>query len=212
MTDVKKAHWDSIYGRSAAHEVSWYEAQPEKSIELIHASGLRLDDPIIDVGGGASCLIETLLQQGYRDLTVLDISSEVLARLGGRLGQRAGDVTLLQEDVTTFRPRRRYRLWHDRAVFHFLIQPDDRRGYVNALRSALQADGHLIIATFGPEGPQRCSGLPVARYDARTLANELGQDFRLVESSLHTHRTPTGAPQQFLYCRLQAVGGLLRDA
>jgi SAM-dependent methyltransferase len=210
VTDVKKAHWDSVYGRIAVNEVSWYEAQPDKSIELIRATGLRLDDSIIDVGGGASYLIETLLQQGYHDLTVLDISSAVLETLRARLGQRSDDVTLLQEDVTTFRSRRRYRLWHDRAVFHFLVQPDDRNNYVNALRSALRADGHLIIATFGPEGPQRCSGLPVVRYDAKTLANELGQDFRLVESSLHAHRTPSGAPQQFLYCRFQAVGG--RDA
>jgi len=203
VTDPRKTHWDEVYGRRAATELSWYEAHPGKSLELIRASGIQRDDPIIDVGGGASLLSEALLDQGYRDLTVIDISSEALEKLRSRLGARARAVTLLQQDVTTFRPARRFALWHDRAVFHFLVNDQERRRYVDALRQTLRSDGHLIIATFGPEGPDRCSGLPVARYDAATLARELGDPLKLIESSLEMHRTPWGATQQFLYCRFQ---------
>lgn len=204
LPDEKKEHWDSVYGRRAVTEVSWYEAHPDQSLALIQASGLQPDDPIIDVGGGASLLGESLLDCGYLDLTILDISGEALEKQRSRLGVRASAVTLVPQDVTTFLPARKYALWHDRAVFHFLVEAETRERYRKALRQALRPNGYLVIATFGPEGPERCSGLPVKRYDSRSLAAELGGEFRLVESSLHTHQTPGGAPQQFLYCRFQS--------
>lgn len=203
MSKARKAHWDTVYGTKASTEVSWYEATPVRSLELIRASGVQRSDPIIDIGGGASFLAEKLLTQGYSDLTVLDISSEALQKLGELLGARANAVTRVQQDVTDFQAQRRYALWHDRAVFHFLTNADDRKRYLSALRHALKPNGHVIIATFGPEGPERCSGLEIARYDAERLEAALGADFSLVESSIEVHHTPRGAPQQFLYCRFR---------
>lgn len=203
MSETNRAHWDHVYARRALDEVSWYQAEPTKSLELIHASGAGRDAPIIDVGGGASFLVDRLIQEGYHDLTVLDISSEVLRKLRDRLGPSAESVVLVQADVTEFRPNRRYTLWHDRAVFHFLVDRAERERYVAVLKQALEVGGHLVIATFGPEGPERCSGLPVQRYAADSLAQTLGADFALVESSLDTHHTPTGASQQFLFARFQ---------
>lgn len=186
----RQAHWDKIYGSKSVTDVSWYEAHPAKSLELIRATGVRPTDPIIDVGGGASLLVDELLDAGYRDLTVLDISPEVLQKLRERLGARAASVTFIQQDVTVFQPARRYALWHDRAVFHFLIQPQDRERYVAVLHRSLVPIGHVIMATFGPSGPERCSGLPTMRYDANSLAAELGSDFTLADSSLNVHRMP----------------------
>lgn len=201
MTESRRAHWDEVYRTKAPSEVSWYEPAPERSLALIRATDIAASDAIIDVGGGASGLAEELLRAGYRDLTVLDISGAVLEAVRRRLGERASAVSLLQQDITAFQPARRYSLWHDRAVFHFLTEPEDRRRYLDALRAGLLRQGHLILATFGPSGPQRCSGLPVVRYDAGALAAELGSGFRLVDSFLAAHRTPWNAEQEFLYAR-----------
>jgi SAM-dependent methyltransferase len=206
MTNLKASHWDSVYGARTGTAVSWYEARPEKSLELIRASAISADDPIVDVGGGASRLVDELLSVGYRDLTVLDISATVLESLRERLGERGLSVSLIREDVTDFQPNRLYALWHDRAVFHFLVQKEERERYVDAMRRSLRPAGHVIMATFGPEGPERCSGLPTARYDAVSLAVELAPDFQLVDSVLVIHRTPWNTPQQFLYSRLQRKG------
>ena len=203
MSEAKKAHWDGVYGRRALNEVSWYQAEPTQSLELIRASGVGRDVSIIDVGGGASFLVDRLLSEGYHDLTVLDISSEVLRKLRDRLGPNAEHVTLVQADVTGFRPTRRYALWHDRAVFHFLVDQRDRARYVTILKQALQVGGQAIVATFGPEGPERCSGLPIQRYAAASLAQTLGADFTPVESFLDVHHTPSGASQQFLFARFR---------
>jgi 2-polyprenyl-3-methyl-5-hydroxy-6-metoxy-1,4-benzoquinol methylase len=205
MTDARRAHWDKVYGSKALSQVSWYEPKPDQSLTRIRDTGVRPRDPIIDVGGGASLLIDELLRAGFRDVTVLDVSAEVLSTLRDRLGERGASVTLLQEDVTAFRPTRRYALWHDRAVFHFLIDRQDRERYLAALRQALLPNGHVIMATFGPAGPDRCSGLPVMRYDASALAVELGAEFQLIDSSLVVHHTPWGAQQQFLYCRFDRI-------
>lgn len=205
MTVARREHWDSVYGSKATSEVSWYEPHAEKSLELIGSAGVGLAQPIIDVGGGASFLVDDLLEAGYRDLTVLDVSAAVLGKLQERLGPKASRVTLFHRDVTAFEPQRRYTLWHDRAVFHFLVERADRERYVRALGHALCAEGHLVMATFGPAGPERCSGLPTLRYDAAALAAELGPDFKLIESSLSIHRTPWDAPQQFLYCRFSLL-------
>jgi SAM-dependent methyltransferase len=201
VTGSIQAHWDKVYGSKAITDVSWYEAQPARSLELIRATDARSADPIIDVGSGASLLIDELLDRNYLDLTVLDISAEALQKLRDRLGPRAAAVAFLQQDVTLFEPARRYALWHDRAVFHFLTEREDRQRYVESLGRALMPNGHVIIATFGPSGPERCSGFAVMRYDANALAGELGIDFELADSSLVVHRTPGGIEQQFLYCR-----------
>jgi SAM-dependent methyltransferase len=201
MTDSRQVHWDRVYGTRASTDLSWYEANPSQSLKEIRAAGLRVTDPIIDVGGGASRLVDELLRAGYLDVTVLDISADVLRKVRERLAHAGAAVDFLQSDVTTFRPSRRFALWHDRAMFHFLVQADDRKRYIEALRQALTPEGQIILATFGPEGPERCSGLEVSRFDADTLSRELGPDFRLLASSLVSHFTPGGAEQQFLYCR-----------
>jgi hypothetical protein len=170
---------------------------------FIHASKLRSTDPIIDVGGGASLLVDELLRHGYEDLTVLDISGTALQTVRSRLGVHATRVQLLQADVLRFEATRRYALWHDRAVFHFLVEEVDRKRYLAALRRALGEDGQVVIATFGLQGPEKCSGLPVRRYDSTTLGAELGNEFALTDSALVLHRTPSGVEQQLLYCRFQ---------
>ena len=201
MAHAGQSHWDAVYDKKGATEVSWYEPRPEKSLELIRSTGVDVTDPIIDVGGGASLLVDELFAAGYKDLTVLDISAAVLEKLRERLVSAASSVTLLHQDVTAFRPARQYALWHDRAVFHFLIEREDRQRYVDALHQGVRPGGHVVMATFGPSGPERCSGLPTRRYDAPTLGAELGSEFELVQSSLLTHRTPANVRQEFLYCR-----------
>jgi SAM-dependent methyltransferase len=201
VEETKQAHWDAVYRTKSITDVSWYEPHPDKSLELIRNSAIAPTDPIIDVGGGASFLVDDLLEAGYRDVTVLDVSAAVLQKLRERLGAQASKVSLLHEDITAFEPGRRYALWHDRAVFHFLIAKGDRARYVGALHRALRPGDHLVMATFGPSGPERCSGLPTMRYDEAALAAELGSEFTLLESTLAIHRTPWGASQQFLYGR-----------
>ncbi len=164
---------------------------------------MKLDEPIIDVGAGASFLVDALLQEGFTDLTVLDISSAVLGKVRERLGGDSAKVTLVQSDVTEFQPPKRYALWHDRAVFHFLVQAEDRARYLQVLRNAVLPGGRVVLATFGPQGPDKCSGLPVQRYDAASLSATLGTEFRLLRSFLNEHRTPAGVAQQFLYSSFQ---------
>jgi hypothetical protein len=168
---------------------------------MIDAAAVPLTAPIIDVGGGASLLVDRLLARGHTDVTVLDLSGEVLAEVDARLGTLRRHVTLLEQDVRTFSPTRRYALWHDRAVFHFLTAAADRARYRRAVLAATSPGSHAIIATFGPQGPVRCSGLDTCRYDADSLAKELGAPFQLSESLLSEHLTPTGTRQQFLYAR-----------
>ena len=203
------AHWDGVYQRKRPTEVSWYEPSPATSMAFIHASKLRSSDPIIDVGGGASLLVDELLRQGYTDLTVLEISGTALQTVRSRLGEHSTGVQLVQADVLRFEPTRRYALRHDRAVFHFLVEAVDRKRYIAALRRGLREDGQMVIATFGLQGPEKCSGLPVRRYDSATLAAELGNEFALADSALVLHRTPSGVEQQLLYCRFQRHRGRL---
>jgi hypothetical protein len=206
MANSKKAHWEAVYRAKAANEVSWYEAQPAQSLREIRASGVKFAEPIIDVGGGASLLVDELLRAGYRDVTVLDISADVLAQLSTRLARFGSAVHVIRSNVLAFIPKRTYALWHDRAMFHFLVKKQDRMHYRDTLGHALALTGQVVMATFGPEGPEKCSGLPVVRYDAESLSAELGPAFRLLSSSLVTHRTPVGAEQQFLYCRFERGG------
>ncbi len=199
---VDRAHWEDSYSKKTRDKVSWYEPRPQRSLELIQATGLSRDARILDVGGGASRLAEQLLGMGYTDLTVADISPAGLAHARAELGSDAARVTWIEADVRTYDFGSSYDLWHDRAVFHFMVSPADREGYVSVLRRTLLPGGHLVIATFGPQGPTQCSGLPVQRYGAEDLLSVLGEDFVLASSSLATHHTPSGASQQFLYARL----------
>jgi len=199
-------HWDRIYDSKDPTQLSWYEAHPARSLQLVRAAGITPADAIVEVGAGTSLLVDELLAAGFRDLTLLDISAAALRRVRERLGPRAASVKLLHQDVTTFRPAQPYALWHDRAVFHFLVEVSERRRYLEVVRQALRPGGQLILATFGPQGPERCSGLPTRRYDAATLAAEMGGEFALAESSLALHSTPWGAAQQFLHCRFERRG------
>jgi len=196
-----RSHWEGVYRSKAPDAVSWYRAHLERSIELIERVAPDKDAPIIDVGGGESTLVDDLLARGYRRVTVLDISPTAIEVARERLGSRAQEVDWIVADITqTEIPARRYRVWHDRAVFHFLTDPVQRAAYVRQVARAVAPGGYVIVATFGPEGPTKCSGLDVVRYDADALHGEFGAQFRLVGSETEIHRTPTGATQQFLYC------------
>jgi trans-aconitate methyltransferase len=199
----RQEHWNQVYQTKATDAVSWYQRRPELSLALIAASGVTKDAGIIDVGGGASTLVDFLLDDGYTRLAVLDLSGVALAHSRSRLGARADAVEWLEADVTSFDPPRRFGLWHDRAVFHFLTAASDRRGYVATLRKTLQPGGAVVMATFAPDGPPKCSGLDVVRYDEPAMLAELGTEFRLVEVQHETHITPWRAEQRFIYFRLQ---------
>jgi trans-aconitate methyltransferase len=196
-----KKHWEDVYAKKAENEVSWFQAEPVTSLEFIRHCGAAKDAAIIDVGGGESRLVDRLLEAGYSDVTVLDLSVHAIDATRQRLGARAADARWIVADVVQWTPERRYRLWHDRAVLHFLTEPDDRAAYVRNMLSAVVPGGCIVISTFAPDGPERCSGLPVRRYSAETLADELGAQVRLVETAREDHTTPWGAVQRFQYSR-----------
>lgn len=197
----RKLHWEQVYAHKQPTEVSWFQPRPECSLRLIAAAAIDQSQPIIDLGGGASRLVDHLLDAGYWDLTVLDISGAALQHSRTRLGERAARVSWIEADATAFEPPRRYALWHDRAVFHFLTDPADREAYRQRLARGLQAGGQLIIATFALDGPERCSNLPVQRYSPETLSAELGPGYSLVETLSEVHITPAQMEQRFVYCR-----------
>ncbi len=195
---MSQQHWESVWEARSAEEVSWFQADPATSLRLIE-SVTEPGAAVIDIGSGATRLVEALHADGYRDLTVLDISASALSRAQERLGNDAAEVTWIVEDVTAFRPRRHFDLWHDRAVLHFLTEAADRRAYRRTVKRCIADGGHVVVATFGPEGPVSCSGLPVMRHDQRSLGEALGDDFEPIEYVEEEHRTPGGATQQFLY-------------
>lgn len=199
------AHWDGVYRNKAIEDVSWFEEVPAQSLSMIKDCGLALDDAVVDVGGGASRLVDYLLREGYRDLTVTDIARSALAAARARLGDAGQKVQWMPGDITRIDLAGRYRLWHDRAVFHFLTEADARDRYLATLRMALLPGGHLVIATFGLAGPERCSGLPVQRYDAQGLASVLGPGFSLTATVVRSHVTPQGREQTFTYCRFRRL-------
>ena len=199
-----KTHWDRIYRTKPAHEVSWFQREAQVSLSLIQRAAPDRAARIVDVGGGASTLVDGLVAAGYRQLTVLDLSNAALAVAKARLGDAARDVTWLEGDVRAAAlPASAFDVWHDRAVFHFLTSADDRASYVNQVRSAVAPGGFVIVATFAEDGPTRCSGLPTARYSADALHREFGSGFRLVESVREVHVTPAGVSQAFVYCLCQ---------
>ena len=199
----RQEHWNQVYQTKGTDDVSWYQRRPDLSLALIAASGVSKDAGIIDVGGGASTLVDFLLDDGCTRLAVLDLSGMALSHSRSRLGARASAVEWFEADVTSFTPPRRFGLWHDRAVFHFLTTVDDRKGYVAALRRTLQPGGAVVISTFALDGPPKCSGLDVMRYDEQSILAELGSEFRLQEVRPETHITPWQAEQRFIYFRLQ---------
>ena len=205
MNDVSRHdHWEKVYTSKGESEVSWFQETPAPSLELIERVGAEQSSGIIDIGGGASRLVDNLVSRGYQDVTVLDLSEAALASARSRIGDRANRVTWIAADVTTWEPSRTYDVWHDRAAFHFLTEPNDQAAYVVRLRRALRVGGHAIIATFAPDGPERCSGLMVSRYDANTLAATLGDGFDLIDARRHDHATPWGSLQKFqfsTFCR-----------
>lgn len=195
----KQSHWEGVYGSKQSTEVSWYQPRPERSLQLIRDAGVARRTPIIDIGGGASTLVDHLLDQGYSDVTVLDIATSAFEHSRERLGARAETVEWIVADVTRFDAQRSYGLWHDRAVLHFLTDAADRDRYVQALDMALAPGAHLVLSTFGPEGPPKCSGLDVRRYDVDRLHDLLGELFERRSDELESHTTPGGSTQQFLY-------------
>lgn len=199
MNAERKVHWERVYETRQPTEVSWFQPVPEKSLALIRRTGIGASDAIVDAGGGASTLVDNLLAAGFQDVSVLDISANALLKSQERLGEIASEVTWIEADVTEFTPARQYDLWHDRAVFHFLTDAADRDRYVDVVRRSLRSRGHLVLATFGPQGPMRCSGLDICRYGIEQLTDLLGTDFELQSHELDEHRTPSGSAQQFLY-------------
>ena len=195
----RKSHWERVHASGETDEVSWYQPIPAKSLALIRQTGVPLTAPILDVGSGTSALVDHLLQAGYRDVSALDIASSALAEVRDRLGTKSSQVTWIEADITEFESSRSYSVWHDRAVFHFLTNPVDRKRYLDILSTTLQAQGYFVLATFGPDGPTRCSGLEIQRYSVEQVSALLGPDFRLRTNEIEEHRTPSGMTQQFLY-------------
>jgi 2-polyprenyl-3-methyl-5-hydroxy-6-metoxy-1,4-benzoquinol methylase len=204
MSNIERHHhWENVYQSKGERDVSWFQESPEISLDLIRATGANVDSSIIDIGGGASRLVDALLDEGFAAITVLDLSEKALATAKARLGARSASIKWIAADVTTWEPTQTYDVWHDRAAFHFLTEPKDRAAYVERILRAVRPGGHVIIGTFAPDGPERCSGLPVVRHDAASLAKMLGAAFELIESRNHAHQTPAGAIQRFQFSRFR---------
>ena len=202
----KQAHWESIYRKQRPDSVSWYQPSLCVSLELIRRTGLAKGAALADVGGGASTLVDDLLTLQYSNITVLDISTQALDYSKARLGPLATSVKWVVGDITAADTSQlSFDLWHDRAVFHFLVEEQDRKKYCNVLNASLRPGGFIIIATFGPNGPMKCSGLDIVRYDPDSLLLALGASFKLISSQIELHRTPVDKTQEFLYCLLQKV-------
>lgn len=197
----KQTHWEDIYKTKPSTGVSWFAHHLERSLELLHRYGPPSGGNVVDIGGGASTLVDDLTEEGIWKVTVLDLSSTSLGIAQTRMGQLAEKVDWVEGDVIRVNlPSCHFDLWHDRAVFHFLTLPVEREAYVSQVTHCLKPGGHVIISTFGPEGPEKCSGLDVVRYDAKTLHQTFGPRFALKESLLIIHQTPSGKEQQFQVC------------
>ncbi|EKD88008.1 MAG: putative methylase protein [uncultured bacterium] len=196
----KKDHWEDVYQRKKVDEVSWYQTKPECSLRLIASAKLNFKACIIDVGGGASKLVDCLLDQGYLNLSVLDISGKALSTTKERLGPRSHGIKWIETDILNFHPEDKFDFWHDRAVFHFLTDPKEKTKYLEIMGNSLNANAYVLIASFGLEGPEKCSGLSVQRYDPALLQQTLGSNYTLLSSEKEIHLTPSGSRQQFVYC------------
>ena len=196
----RKQHWEQVYSQKQSTEVSWYQKHPERSFELIKATGVNQSASIIDIGGGASTLVDFLLEAGYKHLSVLDISPAAIKQAKSRLGSDGSKVEWIEQDITELKTDGCFDVWHDRAVFHFLIDEKDRMSYVKAMLSTLNIGAHVIIAVFDANGPKKCSGLKVMHYSPEKMSAVLGGSFQLIETRTENHLTPGGASQSFVYC------------
>jgi hypothetical protein len=196
-----KEHWEQVYATQPEQQLSWFEPVPPISLDLLLVPSLKKDAPVIDVGGGASRLVDALLDRGFTQITVLDIADTALEISRRRLADRAAQVGWRAADVLTWKPDRSYRAWHDRAVFHFLTTAQQRLAYRTTMENAVLSGGIVVIGTFSPLGPERCSGLPVQRYTAQSLSSELGNQFRWTATEKIEHTTPSGQTQQFQFSR-----------
>lgn len=207
MNINKAEHWEKVYSSKSDKEVSWYREHLDNSLRMILNTGAGPEAAVIDVGGGSSTLVDDLLENGFVSVSVLDISNSALERSKARLGRRQEMVEWITADVTAVDlPRDHYDIWHDRAVFHFLTDPDDRRAYVDLVNASVKPGGHIIVASFGESGPAKCSGLDVVRYDPESMHGEFGSGFELVDSITETHETPFGTTQDFIYCYCRKIG------
>jgi SAM-dependent methyltransferase len=199
----RQSHWNAVWGKVRESEVSWFQEKPSLSLDLVQRYAVDKNVGILDVGGGSSRLVDALLTDGFRRIGVLDIAAPALEVAQDRLGERASAVEWIVGDVTAYEPSHRWDVWHDRAAFHFLVDAGDQRSYVQSVQRALSPSGVVVVATFGPDGPQKCSGLDVRRQSTETIGSVFGAGFSLLESHIEMHRTPGGADQQFLYCVLR---------
>ena len=201
MTDAsRKSHWETVYTTKGEREVSWFQENPAPSLEMIELARPTPESSVIDIGGGASRLVDHLIDRGFRHVTVLDISQAALDAARARLGERGSEVEWVVADVTKWHPAHTFDIWHDRAALHFLVDAADRSAYLDRLRQVVRPGGHVIIGTFAIDGPEKCSGLPVIRYDTASLAGQLGKGFELVDSRRQEHSTPWDYRQRFQFC------------
>lgn len=202
----RKQHWENVYQTKGRDEVSWFREHLDTSLRMITNTGVGKDAAIIDVGGGNSTLVDDLLETGFVDVSVLDISSKAISDSKERLGSRSSQVNWIVSDITAVElPKDHFEVWHDRAVFHFLTDEEDRRKYVALVMRSLKPGGHIIVASFSLDGPKKCSGLDVMRYSPETMHDQFGDAFQLVESIGETHNTPFGTTQDFVYCYCRKV-------
>lgn len=201
----RQQHWENVYQTKQGDETSWFQPSPDLSLKLIEATGINHGDAIIDVGSGTSRLVDYLLANGYSNISLLDISSTAIQATKKRLGKQAESINWLISDVTELSLNHPIKLWHDRAVFHFLTNENDRNAYIHQLKQYLPAEGHLIIAAFSPEGPKKCSGLDIVQYDSNLIRQTLGREFKLQETVCEIHLTPAGREQHFNYFRFQRI-------
>ncbi|HRK54762.1 MAG TPA: class I SAM-dependent methyltransferase [Cyclobacteriaceae bacterium] len=200
MTKDKSKHWDDIYATRQPHEVSWTQENPKISLDFIHSFNLPKQASIIDVGGGESKLVDRLIDEGYEDITVLDISEHALKRTKIRLGEAAEKVNWIVADITEFKTDKTFDLWHDRATFHFMTTPDQINEYLKRAKTNLKTNGYLTIGTFSQDGPKKCSGLEIKQYSEEALQNQLRDGFEKIRCITEDHQTPFGTLQNFLFC------------
>jgi SAM-dependent methyltransferase len=205
MTDDRKLHWENVYSTKGENDVSWFQENPAPSLELIHLVQAKQSDAIVDVGGGASRLVDSLLVDGFGDVTVLDLSAAALDTVRKRLGAKGNEVMWIAVDATLWEPPRTYDIWHDRAAFHFLTDAAQQAAYIERLKRALKMGGHLVMGTFALDGPEKCSGLPVARHSSDSLGELIGPGFELIDSRRHDHSTPWGSVQRFQFSTFKRI-------